>query len=105
MFEEHVKAPLSSFEAQLGDLAAAQKSASGDDLMRIGRAQKAVTRLADQLRSERLIDFLASAHWLPSYAFPQDTVRLRVNQPEWSSRMRLERDRENFRLRTPCLTR
>jgi hypothetical protein len=46
------------------------------------------------LKEERLIDHLASAHWLPSYAFPQDVVRLLVRQPSLTDRMRLERDAE-----------
>lgn len=94
VYEEHVNAPLESFKAQLDDLSAMTAGASGDELMRIGRAQNVIGRLADSLRGERLIDFLSAAHWLPSYAFPQDTVRLRVNQPDWTSKMRLERDRE-----------
>src|SRR5262249_45644620 len=44
--------------------------------------------------TQRLIDFLSSAHWLPSYAFPQDVIRLLVRQKNWTDKMRLERDRE-----------
>jgi hypothetical protein len=46
------------------------------------------------LKSERLIDYLASAHWLPSYAFPQDVLKLRTLQPGIGERFRLERDAE-----------
>ena len=41
-----------------------------------------------------MIDFLAEHHWLPSYAFPQDVVKLTVRHAEESDRMRMERDRE-----------
>src|SRR5207253_2045951 len=58
------------------------------------RSFESVTRLSEQLTDERLIDHLASAHWLPSYAFPQDVVRLLVRQPTLTRRMRLERDAE-----------
>ena len=60
----------------------------------LAAAVSSVRRLAEQLRQERLIDFLASAHWLPSYAFPQDVMRLLVRQPEYARRFRLERDAE-----------
>src|SRR5262249_54475897 len=50
--------------------------------------------LIERLKTERIIDFLAGAHWLPSYAFPQDVIRLLVRQKNWTERMRLERDRE-----------
>jgi ATP-dependent helicase YprA (DUF1998 family) len=53
-------------------------------------------RLINELRNkERLIDFLASEpHWLPSYAFPQDVVKLLVRQDNRSETLRLERDLE-----------
>lgn len=55
---------------------------------------KVIGRLASDLKSERLIDYLASAHWLPSYAFPQDVLKLRTLQPGIGERFRLERDAE-----------
>lgn len=58
------------------------------------RNLESIMRLAEQLRAERLIDYLSSEHWLPSYAFPQDVVKLLVMQPNLTERMRLERDRE-----------
>ena len=58
------------------------------------KSLETVDRLDEQLRAERLIDYLSSAHWLPSYAFPQDVVRLLVVQPNLTGRMRLERDTE-----------
>jgi hypothetical protein len=58
------------------------------------RNLESVMRLAEQLRAERLIDYLSSAHWLPSYAFRQDVVKLLVMQANLTERMRLERDAE-----------
>lgn len=61
---------------------------------RMAGALQIVSRLADDMRTERLIDHLASAHWLPSYAFPQDVLKLRTLQPDVGKRLRLERDAE-----------
>ena len=36
---------------------------------------------------------MSSRHWLPNYAFPQDSVRLLVRQDGQAARLRLERDR------------
>lgn len=60
----------------------------------LGRAIEAITKLEESLLNSDLIGFLAEAHWLPSYAFPQDNVKLLVRQPGFAERMRLERDRE-----------
>jgi ATP-dependent helicase YprA (DUF1998 family) len=94
VFEKHVRGPLDAYAQQLEQLDQQKADAEGGALEAIGRGQKAIGRLIDQLRAERLVDFLSSAHWLPSYAFPQDTVRLVVNQSDWSAKMRLERDRD-----------
>ena len=51
-------------------------------------------RLREQFKNQKLINFLSSACWLPSYAFPQDIVKLLVRHPGFLSDMRLERDRE-----------
>jgi uncharacterized protein (DUF983 family) len=53
-----------------------------------------IENIARQFKSQSLIDFLSSVSWLPSYAFPQDIVKLRVMQEKYSDKMRLERDRE-----------
>lgn len=64
------------------------------------QSQKFVTRasimqkLQSQFLEQRLIDFLSSCSWLPGYAFPQDIVKLKVLDAEFSKKMRLERDRE-----------
>ena len=50
-------------------------------------------KMRDELGSEDLIGFLSSRHWLPNYAFPQDSVRLLVRQDGQSAKLRLERDR------------
>ena len=64
------------------------------DRLEAAKAMKSVEVLRDQLLNESIIDCLSSEHWLPSYAFPQNVVRLLVRQPNWSRRMRLERDGE-----------
>ena len=69
-------------------------AAGGAERFAALRNVESVLRLAEQLRGERLIDHLASAHWLPSYAFPQNVVKLLVRQPSLTDRMRLERDAE-----------
>ncbi|MFM9995120.1 MAG: DEAD/DEAH box helicase [Phycisphaerales bacterium] len=58
------------------------------------QAAERVTRLAADICDQDLINFLASEHWLPNYAFPQDVVRLTVRSGNISSRMRLERSRD-----------
>jgi len=55
---------------------------------------KSIEALIKQLRDESLIDCLSAEHWLPSYAFPQDVVRLLVRQDKYTEQMRLERDGE-----------
>lgn len=91
---EKVSGPLEEFERQLAELSIQQAQANTSELKKIIGAKESLERLINQLKSEFLIDFLSSAHWLPSYAFPQDTIRLVVRQKDWSSKMRLERDRE-----------
>jgi hypothetical protein len=60
----------------------------------LAHAKERVERLKQQVRDQRLIDFLSGMHWLPSYAFPQDVVKLTVRQETDRGIMRLERDRE-----------
>jgi hypothetical protein len=91
---EKVRSPLEEFQQQLEELTERQAQAPTNELRRIIAGKESLERLIKQLKSERLIDFLSSAHWLPSYAFPQDTIRLLVRQKDWSNKMRLERDRE-----------
>lgn len=94
VYREKVKGPLDSFDEQLKELLERQAGADTSELRRIIGAKDSLERLINQLKGERIIDFLSSAHWLPSYAFPQDTIRLLVRQKDWSQKMRLERDRE-----------
>lgn len=94
VYAREVRAQLDSYEQQLQELKQQQQNASGFALQEIGKAQASVLILIAQLKSERLIDFLAGSNWLPSYAFPQDVVRLLVRQQSKSAHMRLERDRE-----------
>jgi hypothetical protein len=60
----------------------------------LAQAIDGISLLKRALLERDLIGFLADAHWLPSYAFPQDNVRLLVRHPRFTRRMRLERDRE-----------
>jgi ATP-dependent helicase YprA (DUF1998 family) len=76
---------------QLND---ATVSKATEKLGYLARAIKSTAALHKQLLDEALIDFLSSEHWLPSYAFPQDVVRLLVRQEKYTDRMRLERDGE-----------
>jgi hypothetical protein len=86
---------LSAYKSQADELEAIVKAAGGGgERFAALRNVESVLRLADQLKGERLIDHLASAHWLPSYAFPQNVVKLLVRQPSLTDRMRLERDAE-----------
>ena len=85
---------IDAYEAQRTELEAAIQTTQGKERWSVMRNLESVMRLAEQLRAERLIDYLSSAHWLPSYAFPQDVVKLLVMQPNLTERMRLERDRE-----------
>ncbi|HEX8494415.1 MAG TPA: DEAD/DEAH box helicase [Pyrinomonadaceae bacterium] len=94
VFEEKVRRPLATFNQQTSELQGRQAEADANELLRIVRARESLDRLVNQLKRERIIDFLSSAHWLPSYAFPQDSIRLLVRQKDWSKKMRLERDRE-----------
>ncbi|HYL99210.1 MAG TPA: helicase-related protein, partial [Blastocatellia bacterium] len=94
VLQRHVRSPLDSYQAQLAELQLLQSSADGRQLLEIAKAKQSVEKLIERLRTERIIDFLAGAHWLPGYAFPQDVIRLLVRQRNWTDRMRLERDRE-----------
>ena len=66
----------------------------GPDGDKAVKALKATERIYDEFLKARLIDFLSQEHWLPSYAFPQDVLRLRVMEPRYSGTFRLERDAE-----------
>jgi hypothetical protein len=72
----------------------AAKAGKSGDVAGANRALRSVEALIKQLKEDALIDFLSSEHWLPSYAFPQDVVRLLVRQEKYTDRMRLERDGE-----------
>jgi ATP-dependent helicase YprA (DUF1998 family) len=85
---------LAAYESQRKELATAIQTTQGKERSGVVRGLESVERLAEQLRAERLIDHLSAAHWLPSYAFPQDVVKLLVMQPNLTGRMRLERDAE-----------
>jgi len=78
----------------LAELHRLQANADGRQLREIADAKLSVEKLINRLKTERIIDFLSGAHWLPGYAFPQDVIRLLVRQKDWTDRMRLERDRE-----------
>ncbi|WP_428939242.1 DUF1998 domain-containing protein [Fontivita pretiosa] len=90
--------PLKSYQNQYEELAAEEAEAK-----RVRQLQKAkalthamwrVQRLQEQLKEVYLIDSLAEQCWLPSYAFPQDVIKLKVRQELVKTNMRLERDRE-----------
>jgi hypothetical protein len=85
---------LAAYKSQADELELVVKGAAGGERFAALRNVENTLRLAEQLKGERLIDHLASAHWLPSYAFPQNVVRLLVRQPKLTDRMRLERDAE-----------
>ena len=67
---------------------------SPTDPVSVAFGLRRVTALKQQLKEERLIDRLSSEHWLPSYAFPQDVLKLRVMDADLASRFKLERDAE-----------
>jgi len=89
---------LSAYKKQQEELSqqliSATKAGEAGKLAGLSRAIKSAVALQRQLTQEALIDFLSGEHWLPSYAFPQDVVRLLVRQEKYTSRMRLERDGE-----------
>lgn len=94
VYSEKVKDFLDSFKKQHDEISSQKASADTSQLGKIKYALESIERLRSQLENEPLINFLSSAHWLPSYAFPQDTIRLFVRQTQWTEKMRLERDRE-----------
>ena len=94
VFEEKVRRPLASYRQLLDELQTRLAKGETAEQRRVIYAKESVERLVNQLKRERIIDFLSGAHWLPSYAFPQDSIRLLVRQKDWSQKMRLERDRE-----------
>jgi hypothetical protein len=86
---------LAAYNCQHEELRKALLSATNsNERIALAQAMKSVEALMNQLRGESLIDFLSGEHWLPSYAFPQDVVKLLVRQPNWTGKMRLERDGE-----------
>ena len=95
---DRLDARLTAYEQQQQELSQqlidAAKAKAADKLSALSRAIKSVVALEKQLEEETLIDFLSGEHWLPSYAFPQDVVRLLVRQEKYTDRMRLERDGE-----------
>jgi len=85
---------IAAYETQRATLASEQATATPERLRTIAGALVSVGKLIGQVLRESVIDVLAEEHWLPSYAFPQDVVRLLVRQGDWSVRLRLERDQE-----------
>lgn len=94
VYTEKIKDFLDSFKKQHDEISLQKASADTSQLGKIKYSLESIERLINQLQTEPLINFLSSAHWLPSYAFPQDTIRLFVRQSQYTERMRLERDRE-----------
>ncbi|MGD9588738.1 MAG: DEAD/DEAH box helicase [Pyrinomonadaceae bacterium] len=91
---EKVREPLNLFKEQWEQINRQRHDADARQLRAIGYALDSIERLIMQVEDDYLINFLSSAHWLPSYAFPQDTIRLLVRQTNWTDKMRLERDRD-----------
>jgi hypothetical protein len=85
---------IDAYEAQRKELEAAIQTTQGKERWAAMAGQESVNKLAKELRDEHLIDYLSSEHWLPSYAFPQNVVKLVVMDPKQTKRMRLERDAE-----------
>ena len=85
---------VASYRGQCKELRDEMAGATGQEVKELAFHLDSVERLLNQLLTESLIDVLASEHWLPGYAFPQDVVRLVVRDPQVSQRMRLERDIE-----------
>jgi len=88
---------LRSWNEQIAELRERQK-AFGDEgeYQKAGRLQGAemsVQRLIEEYQSQRLLDLLSFEHWLPNFAFPQDTTRLRVVADDKEKVLRLERPR------------
>lgn len=94
IYAEKVKDFFDSFKKQYDEINSQKANADTNQLGKIKYALESIERLINQLQNEPVINFLSSAHWLPSYAFPQDTIRLFVRQSQWTEKMRLERDRE-----------
>ena len=95
--ESKYKAKLLGFDQQAAELRARlqeELTSSGNIDRRSAALQDHLSKLIAQLRKSRLIDYLASEHWLPGYAFPQDVVRLLVRESKLVDRLRLERDAE-----------
>lgn len=90
---EGVYEPLEEFARQ-ADALLEEIRKPGAEASRLGRAIDSVRAIRESLLKRDLIGFLSDSHWLPSYAFPQDNVRLLVRQQAFTGRMRLERDRE-----------
>ena len=59
----------------------------------LAKAAEMIDRLIQQYQRGRLLDLLSFEHWLPNFAFPQDTTRLRVVSEGHSNDLRLERPR------------
>lgn len=89
-----VKIVLERYWDQELELNAQLQDAKRSERTRIALSLRSIERLQDQFKQQRLINFLSSCSWLPGYAFPQDNVKLLVRHPDYSDRMRLERDRE-----------
>jgi superfamily II DNA/RNA helicase len=95
--EEKYRTKLAGFEQQSAELRTRlqeELASSGNIDRRSAALQDHLSKLIAQLRKSRIIDYLASEHWLPGYAFPQDVVRLLVRESKLVDRLRLERDAE-----------
>jgi len=94
ILHKNVERMIQQLENQKKDIERQRKTATSAMKFNLAKNLYSIERLIKQFKEDRLINFLSSSSWLPGYAFPQDIVKLLVRQPDFSKRMRLERDRE-----------
>ena len=97
MCQSSVWPRLAAWSEQLKELTEAIRAANdgGDHpaVFRLGVAATGIKRLIQEYRRGRLLDLLSFEHWLPNFAFPQDTTQLRVVAAGQAGDLRLERPR------------
>lgn len=57
------------------------------------KIQARIEKYKKRFLDKKLLEFLRSCSWLPGYAFPQDTIELRVLDNKYADKMDLTRDR------------
>jgi len=96
IFRRYVLSTIQDYDQQIEELKEEAEKAGENHRLKaiVYNCIKDIENYKKKFLGQRLIDFLSSKAWLPNYAFPQDSIELRVLQPDFRLKMNLTRDRD-----------